>query len=151
MLQLIAHTPFPARASRVLRDARWYASLYAIVRVCAGIRKEYALTVVLEGDERVRELNRVYRGHDKTTDVLSFTYPPLMPQEPVTGEVIISVPQAVRQAKRYTTSFAQEMTRLLIHGFLHVHGFDHIREKDRAIMRPLERRVMYRAKKEEIL
>lgn len=151
MLQLIVNTALPPRASRVLRDARWYASLYSIVCSCAEIKKEYAITVVLEGDERVRELNRSYRKHDKTTDVLSFTYPSLLPGGTSTGEVIISISQAVRQAQRYRTSLVREMTRLLVHGFLHVHGFDHIKEKDRAIMRPLERRSMYRAKKEKFL
>jgi probable rRNA maturation factor len=85
------------------------------------------LTIVLLGDAAVRRLNREFRGKDKTTDVLSFpsgggTLPD--GSRPL-GEIVISVPQAARQAAASGHALARELRVLLIHGYLHLLGYDH--------------------------
>ncbi|MFN8548841.1 MAG: rRNA maturation RNase YbeY [Candidatus Eisenbacteria bacterium] len=102
------------------------------------------LGLVLAGDTLVRRLNREFRGKDTTTDVLSFSNgpEPLDPDEPrLLGEVIISVPQCLRQAREQAVPPGQELVRLVVHGLLHVLGHDHIEPKDRAVMVPKERRL----------
>ncbi|MBA4371249.1 MAG: rRNA maturation RNase YbeY [Thermodesulfovibrio sp.] len=85
------------------------------------------LSVVFVGDAAMRRLNRQYRGLDKTTDVLSF---PLCESglpaagEPL-GDIVISVPRAAAQAASYDVSFREELLRLLLHGLLHLLGYDH--------------------------
>lgn len=78
-------------------------------------------SIVLTGDERIRELNRVYREKDKPTDVLAF------PQDDATllGDVVVSVPTAARQAAAAGHALAAEVTMLLAHGLLHLRGWDH--------------------------
>jgi probable rRNA maturation factor len=78
-------------------------------------------SIMLTGDERVRELNRVYRKKDKPTDVLAF------PQDDATllGDVVVSVPTAARQAAAAGHALAAEVTMLLAHGLLHLRGWDH--------------------------
>jgi probable rRNA maturation factor len=87
------------------------------------------VTVVLARDTEMRELNRRYRGTDRTTDVLSF--PP--------GDLIISVDQARRQAAQRHHSLDRELRYLLLHGFLHLMGWDH--ETDDGEMEAEERRL----------
>jgi len=76
----------------------------------------------------MRSLNRRYRGRDKTTDVLSFSlregsFSHIQPQ--VLGDLVISVPVAVRQATEAGHSLNREIVMLLIHGLLHLLGYDH--------------------------
>ena len=79
--------------------------------------------------------NRKYRGHDKPTDVLSFRG-----DESYLGDILISVETAFRQASRSSTlSFDSNIRRLLLHGFLHLSGYDH--ETDNGEMRAIERRL----------
>lgn len=75
----------------------------------------------------MRRLNRQYRGLDKTTDVLSFPlYEPGLPQPgDALGDIVISIPRASSQAEVYGVSFRDELLRLLLHGLLHLIGYDH--------------------------
>ena len=120
------------------------AALAAFVRRVARTAPKTDATdvaVVLAGDRTVRRLNREYRGKDRTTDVLSFpagaeTLPdgtrPL-------GEIVISVPQAARQAESNAHSLARELRVLVIHGYLHLLGYDH--EVDDGTMMRLQGRI----------
>ena len=91
---------------------------------------EAELSVLLVTDESIRELNRDYRGVDRATDVLSFPQ-----REPggrstpgdleVLGDVVISVETAARQAAEHSCTLLDEVNRLLVHGVLHLVGFDH--------------------------
>ncbi len=103
------------------------------------------LSLFLTDDETVHELNRTYRGVDRTTDVLSFSQregenPDLW--DNLLGDVIISVDQAQRQAAEYGHSMAREVGFLTVHGVLHLLGWDHEESED-------ERRMM--GKTEDIL
>jgi probable rRNA maturation factor len=94
------------------------------------------------GDETLRELNRRYRGLDKATDVLSFTYEDRSDgrgRRHLAGDIVISVPRVFVQARRYRVSPGRELARLLIHGALHLCGHDHLRAAERTRMRALER------------
>ena len=82
----------------------------------------------------VRDLNKRFRKLDKVTDVLSFVY-----SEPeVFGEIYIASLQAKEQAPRWKNSFYQELQRLVVHGSLHLAGFDHMKAGDRKVMRAKE-------------
>ena len=107
------------------------------------------LGIVLVGDQRMRGLNRRYRGKDRTTDVLAFAM-----REPGTshashftmdmlGDIVISVPTAWRQAIEAGRSLDEELAWLLVHGILHLCGYDHERnEKEARRMRRRERKIM---------
>ncbi len=89
----------------------------------------------------MRTLNRRYRGKDRTTDVLSFpmregAFADLRPE--LLGDIVISVPAAERQAKEAGHSLIREIERLLVHGLLHLLGYDH--ERGPAAARRMRRR-----------
>ena len=122
------------------------------------------LSVVIADDDTVRELNHLHRGIDKTTDVLSFAFDNqgeyygegeapsewsedtefIMPpgQEAGLGEVIISYPQAVRQAEEVGRSVTDEVANLLTHGILHLLGHDHMEPDEEAVMKAKENAVL---------
>jgi probable rRNA maturation factor len=88
------------------------------------------VSVLLLGDGAMRTLNRRYRGKDRTTDVLSFPlreggFPRV--QHHLLGDIVISIPAAARQAKAAGETLLDEIDRLLVHGFLHLLGYDHER------------------------
>jgi probable rRNA maturation factor len=101
------------------------------------------LSLVLTGQDRIQELNREYRGKDRPTDVLSFSLSETRPEaEQIEflsppdgllhlGEVIISYPQALLQARESGHSLKSEILSLVVHGALHILGYDHeIAEKE---------------------
>lgn len=92
------------------------------------------LSLLLVGDRSMRRLNRRYRRKDRTTDVLAF--PALQPSSrsvPVLlGDVVISLPQAERQARQAGHPLDRELTVLVIHGLLHLLGYDHERSRREA-------------------
>ena len=104
------------------------------------------LSILLAGDREIHDLNLRYRGKDKPTDVLSFPQDDTEPVEGVPrvlGDVAISVETTERQAVEKGHSFERELTILLIHGVLHLTGYDHERGgKDAAVMRTMETRLL---------
>jgi rRNA maturation RNase YbeY len=106
------------------------------------------LGILFVGDRRMRGLNRRYRGKDRTTDVLAFAMreactPHAVHLAPdVLGDVVISVPTAWRQAIEAGRSLDEELAWLLIHGILHLCGYDHERsEKEARRMHRRERMI----------
>lgn len=97
-------------------------------------------TIAFVSDRAMRELNRMWRHKQGTTDVLSF---PAEPDEFETndslGDVVISVEQAARQAKENGLTFDGEIAQLILHGLLHLCGYDH--ETDKGEMNRLELRL----------
>ena len=104
------------------------------------------MAVCLVDDARIRDLNRRYRGKRRGTDVLAFAMregPRAPGDEHVLGDVVISLDAAVRQARRRGRSVAAEVRRLLVHGMLHLLGYDHERSAVAArAMRSMERRLL---------
>ncbi|MCK6553802.1 rRNA maturation RNase YbeY [Candidatus Binatia bacterium] len=107
---------------------------------------EAELTVSLVGDAAIRALNREYRHADRPTDVLAFAMREgerVAGDDPVLGDVVISLETAARQAQRRRVSLARELRTLLVHGVLHLLGYDHERSAAEARrMRAAERRTM---------
>jgi len=101
------------------------------------------LSVALVGDKEMRPLNAKYRKKNQTTDVLSFFVADQPKASPIIlGDVIISVEQARRQAKARKKTLKSEMVTLLIHGILHLLGYDHERsERQAKVMFALERKL----------
>ncbi len=90
----------------------------------------WELSVLVAGDEEVRDLNRSYRGIDAPTDVLSFSQTegaPVPRGAPRTaaGDIVISLPTAEQQAAGAGVPVEEELRRLLVHGILHLKGLDH--------------------------
>ena len=108
-------------------------------------REESTLTITFIRDRAMRQLNREYRGIDKATDVLSFAYHEGMEMlEPETetdhlGDVVISVETAAAYARKLNLTFNREIEYLVIHGTLHLAGYDH--ETDNGEMKRIERRL----------
>lgn len=104
------------------------------------------VTLVLVGDARMRVMNREFRGMDKPTDVLSFSWDDACAahEEPYLGDIVVSVETARRQAKRRRSTLDNELRILVLHGFLHLMGYDH--ETDEGEMRRLEYRLRRRHK-----
>jgi probable rRNA maturation factor len=109
------------------------------------------LSVLLTGDREIRRLNAEYRGKDKATDVLSFALQEGSAPElsgKALGDLVISLQTTLAQAAEFQVSPAEEFLRLLIHGLLHLLGYDHenvpsaeasrMRRKERALMRKLQ-------------
>lgn len=95
-------------------------------------------TVAFVSDSRMRELNRMFRGKNSTTDVLSFPTEPdeFEDAENNLGDIVISAEQAARQAKENNLSLELEIKQLILHGILHLCGYDH--ETDSGEMNHLE-------------
>lgn len=89
--------------------------------------KEAALGILITGDPEMHTLNREYRGIDQTTDVLSFNENYIDPESGLEflGDIIISVPRAKKQAQEGGHTIEQEFQVLVIHGILHLSGYDH--------------------------
>lgn len=102
------------------------------------------LSVELVGDRRMRSLNRRYRKKDRTTDVLAFAMREAANPCPILlGDVVISIPAAARQAGEAGRSLDEELAALLVHGVLHLCGYDHERgEREALRMRRRERAIL---------
>ncbi|GIM44754.1 endoribonuclease YbeY [Collibacillus ludicampi] len=115
---------------------------------------DVAVTIV--DDETIRELNRTYRNKDASTDVLSFAMNESIEDEPdivyddledeieeqPLGDIVISLPTAIRQAEEYGHSLERELAFLAIHGFLHLLGYDHMNEEDEKEMFSRQRAIL---------
>jgi len=107
-------------------------------------RPDTELSILVTGDDEIRELNRQYRGLDRPTDVLAF--PQLHSDNSIgnaghdlLGDVVISRQRAEVQAREQGVQFDIEMRRLLAHGILHLLGYDHEgSDEDAAVMKELE-------------
>lgn len=112
------------------------------------------VNVILTTPDRIKEINKTYRNMDQETDVLSFPMfekeeleeiikkGKLFPTQEVLGDIIISVPRVEEQAKEYGHSFERELSYMIIHGFYHLMGYDHIKEIDKKEMRKKEEKIL---------
>ena len=149
-------------------DTELQPSLISLMQTAAdyapiveGIQTACYVSVRLCGDDEIRKINHHFRGIDQATDVLSFpsiSYPKgrtagtcekLLRFEYddekdacFLGDIVISVPHIMKQAKEYHHSEAREAVYLLIHGICHLMGYDHIEEKDRILMREKEEKIL---------
>ena len=116
------------------------------------------ISVTLTNPEEIEKLNRQYRNIDRPTDVLSF---PMFEKDEldnfiktdlknndvneerdILGDIVISIPRVYEQAEEYGHSFERELAYMVVHGFYHLMGYDHIEEDDKKIMRAKEEEVL---------
>ena len=145
-------------------DAEWLEDVARAALTAAGVEGGAEVSLLITGDETVQELNAEYRGLDETTDVLSFSadhpghwegdgdgperpardegfvLPPGIPQP--LGEIIVSLPQARRQAADHGVSPVSELAHLVVHGALHLVGYDHVEPEETAQMQAREREAL---------
>ena len=133
---------------RGLVDEGWVGRVAQTVLKAEGVAPPYEVSLVFTDSETVRRLNRDYRGVDEPTDVLAFYMLSqneadssfALPPDGVTrlGEVIISYPQAVEQASEQGHSSERELALLIMHGILHLLGYDHEEVEEESKMRERE-------------
>jgi len=114
----------------------WQPSLESLAKALLKKEKKSDLVnIILCDDAMQKELNRCYRKLNRVTDVLSFAW-----NEPdFLGEIYIAEGQVKRQAPLYGNSYYKELRRVLVHGLLHLCGYDHHSKAQRKIMREKER------------
>ena len=125
-------------------DGRQFSKFVDMALRVMGVDTHEA-TIVFVSNKAIIDLNRRFRGKDYATDVLSFpTEPEAFEVEPNSslGDVVISVERAAEQAKQNRLSFSAEVRQLILHGLLHLCGYDH--ETDNGEMNRLELRVRKR-------
>ena len=135
-------------------DGSWVKKIIRQVFRDEGIPSPYEVSLVVTDSETVQRLNRDYRGIDEPTDVLAFYMLPqkgadfsfALPPDGVTrlGEVLVSYPQALAQAKQQGHSLERELALLVIHGILHLLGYDHEKPAEESKMRERERELLER-------
>ena len=111
------------------------------------------ISIIFTTPKNIHEINKQYRNVDKTTDVLSF---PIFEKqeleqkiknkefdhEDILGDIIISIEKVKEQALEYEHSFERELSYMIVHGFYHLMGYDHIKEEDKVLMRPKEENIL---------
>jgi probable rRNA maturation factor len=140
-------------------EKKWLRRLVRGALLAHGAGSDVELSLLITDDAAVRGLNRQYRGQDRTTDVLSFALEAdgaryggsrepaggfvMPPGEGVhLGEVIVSYPRAAAQAAERNHPIDDELALLVVHGVLHLLGYDHDRPGREREMKSLERRVL---------
>ena len=139
-------------------EVSWLQSVAEQVLVAQDAGSKVELGLVITGQERVQQLNRSYLGKDEPTDVLAFSMLPeplatgkseasspfAQPPDGVLhfGEVIISYPQAVMQAEQRRHSVKKEVAVLIIHGVLHLLGYDHVEPEPERQMKTKEKEIL---------
>lgn len=111
--------------------------------------KNLYVNIVLTDPKNIKRLNKEYRNIDKETDVLSF---PMFEKEElekrkgvnldVLGDIVISIERVKDQADEYGHSFNRELSYMVVHGFYHLMGYDHIMNEDKIIMRQKEENIL---------
>lgn len=125
-----------------------------------GCPYEACVNVILTGDEEIRSANRQFRQIDRSTDVLSFPmvdFPApanyeFLEEDPgcfhpdtgelLLGDIMISIPTAVRQAAAYGHGILREYAFLIAHSMLHLLGYDHMEEEERVLMEKKQEQVL---------
>ena len=130
----------------------WLERLEEILPLYAeqeGLPSELVIGLTFTDDDAIRAINAEYRGIDRATDVLSF---PLYERDDEIelfedelapfGDIVLSVPHAIAQAEEYGHSVEREVCYLIVHGLMHLAGYDHIEPEDKAEMRAEEEALL---------
>ena len=117
-------------------------SIKAVLKV-EELDDDVEVSVSFVGDEEIRDLNRDYRGVDKSTDVLSFPMDDeFIIDNRILGDVIINTRRVMEQAEELGHSHERELSYLTVHSILHLLGYDHIEDEDKKEMREREKLAM---------
>lgn len=133
-------------------DDRWEAALGDIEALCGKALRAASVemgvggevSVLFTNDDEMRALNKRWRNIDKATDVLSFPADgPEVPNAPkLLGDIAVGYETALHDSETMKRPFESHVSHLLIHGFLHLLGYDHINPEDAAVMEPLEAKIL---------
>jgi probable rRNA maturation factor len=108
-------------------------------------RNATEISLVFTDDAAIRTVNREWRNQDKPTNVLSFPAFPLLPggqPGPMLGDIVLAEETLRREALDLGIPFDDHLTHLLVHGFLHLFGYDHMTDEEAAVMEGLETRIL---------
>ncbi len=113
-------------------------------RAAVHMKRGGEIAILMTNDAEMQALNSQWRGKDKPTDVLSFPSDgPEIPGQPqYLGDVALGYETALRDAEAMNRPFDAHVSHLLIHGFLHLLGYDHIEAEDATVMEPLEKDIL---------
>lgn len=144
------HTGLPGYQRRLKKDSLFLLKYFNLSNA--------ELSILLVADKEMERLNSTFRGKKKTTDVLSFPQksevletsklPSFCSSALLLGDIVINLKAAKRQAREYGTGDYEEVRRLLIHGFLHLLGYDHERNRYQEIKMKKKEREIHDAFKE---
>jgi len=104
-----------------------------------GAQEGTTIGIILVNDAQIAQYNERFHATPGPTDILTFHFPEL-----AGGELVISTERAIEHARRYRTTPTRELTLYVIHGILHLHGYDDRTSRQRARMRAAERRLLNR-------
>ena len=112
-----------------------------------GVDNDAEVSITFTDDESIHSLNLEYRGIDRPTDVLSFPLEDNIKNSRgsgliMLGDIVISIEKVKGQAEEYGHSFERELSYMIVHGFYHLMGYDHIEEEDKIVMRPKEEYIL---------
>jgi len=142
-------------------DIEWLQQIVEKTLLAENIPPNAEVSLVIVGQEWIQELNRAYRGKNRPTDVLSFSLTEQRENETEAfigppdglihlGEVIISYPQAALQAEKHQHSIKKEMATLIVHGILHLLGYDHEQPEKAPAMAAREKEILNTLERELI-
>ena len=138
---------------KIRKNQNYIDIIEKVVQTCFKVekleKKKLSVSIILTTPEEIRKTNQKYRNIDKETDVLSF---PIFEKEEIKeltgkfpetlGDIMISVERVKKQAEEYGHSFERELSYMLVHGFYHLLGYDHIEEEEKKQMRQKEEYVL---------
>lgn len=120
-----------------------------------NLKDNTEMSVTFVNNDEIKEINSKYRGVDRATDVISFAiedgedeFPLIMDDEMAAeipeniGDIFVSIDKVAEQAEFLNHSYERELGFLVVHGFLHLNGYDHMKQEDEDIMFPLQRKIM---------
>jgi len=132
----------PAWTARPEAEAAIRRAIEEAARAVPAAAGEVA--VVLTDDAAVRDLNRVWRGHDAATNVLSFPAKPAPGGPPQLGDIAMAYETVAREAVAQAKPFDHHLSHLAVHGFLHLLGHDHVADQEANAMERLESAILAR-------
>jgi probable rRNA maturation factor len=106
-------------------------------------QKEGEIELIFVNEAKIQELNKLYRKINQVTDVLSFK----IEEKPFLGQIFICYTKAKEQAKEYKVSLKNELTKLFVHGVLHLYDYDHESDEDYNRMKDMEKVILERINK----
>lgn len=141
----------------IKENEEYIKTINEVIKKCYEIENlnnsKLYINIILTTPKNIRKINKEYRNIDKETDVLSF---PMFEKEEldkkiknndfknedILGDIIISIEKVKEQAEEYKHSFERELSYMVVHGFYHLMGYDHMEEKEKKIMREKEEKVL---------
>lgn len=138
-------------------DEKYSKIINQVLEKCYEVEKidttKIYINIILTNPEKIRQINKEYRNIDKETDVLSF---PMFEKDEldkllekqeniekdILGDIIISISKVIEQAKEYNHSFERELAYMVVHGFYHLMGYDHMEEEEKKVMRSKEENIL---------